>query len=250
MRRIRRFLFATLALGALVPGAATAGPDLTRTEPDVDRPLKWLVSAQNDNGGWGADVKDAAPDVATTAISDHLAHSPRPHDVGRRLRGDRPQKRHRLRRRRRREDAQGGDRDQRAGHAAAAQARPLHRHLPRRAGCCRRRCRRWPRARSAIASRRRCKSCVSKIERAQRADGSFSPDGWAGVSRDAFATGGLHAAKAAGATTSATVEQRAESHMLEQLRRRRRITSARRRRPASSSTRWPAPPRRRRAPAR
>ncbi len=58
-------------------------------------------------------------------------------------------------------------------------------------------------------------SCVSKIERAQRADGSFSPDGWAGVLSDAFAAGGLHAARAAGATTSPTVEQRAEHHMLE-----------------------------------
>src|ERR1700686_230508 len=68
MRRMRRFLLATLALFALVPGAATAGPDLTRTDPDLDRPLKWLVSAQNDNGGWGADIK-SPPDVATTAIS-------------------------------------------------------------------------------------------------------------------------------------------------------------------------------------
>jgi hypothetical protein len=69
MRRIRRLLLAALALGALLPGAAKAGPDLSRTDPDVERPLKWLVSAQNDNGGWGAEVKDAAPDVATTAIT-------------------------------------------------------------------------------------------------------------------------------------------------------------------------------------
>jgi len=68
MRRIRRFLFATLALSALLPAAATATPDLTRTDPDIERPLKWLVSAQNDNGGWGADIK-SPPDVATTAIS-------------------------------------------------------------------------------------------------------------------------------------------------------------------------------------
>jgi hypothetical protein len=58
-------------------------------------------------------------------------------------------------------------------------------------------------------------ACVSKIERAQRADGSFSPDGWAGVLSDAFATGGLHAAKTAGAATSPTVEKRAEQHMLD-----------------------------------
>ncbi|HEY1584581.1 MAG TPA: hypothetical protein VGH63_02770, partial [Polyangia bacterium] len=68
MRPIRRFLFATLALSALIPGSATAGPDLTRTDPDIERPLKWLVSAQNDNGGWGADIK-SVPDVATTAIA-------------------------------------------------------------------------------------------------------------------------------------------------------------------------------------
>src|SRR4051812_29591138 len=68
MRRIRRFLLATLALTALVPGAATATPDLTRTDPDIARPLKWLVSAQNANGGWGSEA-NALPDVATTAIS-------------------------------------------------------------------------------------------------------------------------------------------------------------------------------------
>ena len=68
MKRIRRFLLATLALTALIPGAAKAGPDLSKTDADVERPLKWLVSAQNDDGGWGPEVK-SAPDVATTAIS-------------------------------------------------------------------------------------------------------------------------------------------------------------------------------------
>src|SRR2546430_8121874 len=68
MRRIRRFLLAALILTALVPGAAKAGPDLSKTDPDLDRPLKWLVSAQNDNGGWGPEGK-SEPDVATTAVS-------------------------------------------------------------------------------------------------------------------------------------------------------------------------------------
>src|SRR2546423_13334214 len=68
MRRIRRFLLATLGMTALFPGAAKAGPDLSKTDADIERPLAWLVSAQNDNGGWGPEVK-SEPDVATTAIS-------------------------------------------------------------------------------------------------------------------------------------------------------------------------------------
>lgn len=212
MRRIRRFLLAALALGALVPGSATATPDLSRTEPDIDRPLKWLVSAQNDNGGWGAEVKDPAPDVATTAISTlsliRLGHTmsagayaattrrgvgyivaavektPR-EEIAINAPGTLPQRK------------LGRYIDTFLGAQALSEALPSMAPGKER-----------DRVKAAL------QSCVSKIERAQRADGSFSPDGWAAVLSDAFATSGLHAAKAAGATTSPTVEKRAEEHML------------------------------------
>src|SRR5215813_10615437 len=76
MRPSIRAILAAGALSALAPhsvqvaAAQTAGQaaKLARTEPEIDRPLKWLISAQNDDGGWGDGVK-TAPDVATTALS-------------------------------------------------------------------------------------------------------------------------------------------------------------------------------------
>jgi hypothetical protein len=212
MRRIKRFLLLTLALSALIPAAATATPDLSRTEPDVERPLKWLVGAQNDNGGWGSDVK-SAPDVATTAISGisliRLGHSmsagtyqastrkavgfvvtaiektPK-EEIAINAPGTLPQRK------------LGRYIDTFLGAQLLSEAMPS-----------------MPQGKERDRVKAALQSCVSKIERAQRADGSFSPDGWAGVLSDAFATGGLHAAKAAGAATSPAVEQRAEHHMLE-----------------------------------
>jgi hypothetical protein len=212
MRRIRRILFVTLALGALVPSAATAGPDLSRTEPDVERPLKWLISAQNDNGGWGAEVK-SAPDVATTAIVGlslvRLGHSttagqyqgatkkaveyvvraveqaPK-EEIAINAPGTLPQRK------------LGRFIDTFLGAQFLSEAVPSMKAGKER-----------DRVKAAL------QACVSKIERAQRADGSFSPDGWAGVLSDAFAGRGLYGAKAAGATVSATVEKRAAEHMIE-----------------------------------
>ncbi len=210
--RIRKVVWLTLALGALVPGSATAGPDLSRTEPDVERPLKWLVAAQNDNGGWGADVK-SEPDVATTAIAGlalvRLGHSagagqyqastrkaieyvvaavektPK-EEIAINAPGTLPQRK------------LGRYIDTFLGAQFLSEALPSMAQGKAR-----------DRAKAAL------QACVSKIERAQRADGSFSPDGWAGVLSDAFAASGLHAAKAVGATTSAAVEKRAEQHMLD-----------------------------------
>ena len=200
-----------LALTALVPGAATATPDLSRTEPDIDRPLKWLVAAQNVNGGWGSDP-GALPDVATTAISTisliRLGHTmsagayvkstkqgiayvvgavektPK-EEIAINAPGTLPQRK------------LGRYIDTFLGAQALSEALPSMAPGKER-----------DRVKAAL------QSCVSKIERAQRADGSFSPDGWAGVLSDAFATGGLHAAKAAGVTTSPTVEKRADDHMI------------------------------------
>src|SRR3954466_12044062 len=40
-----------------------------RDAPDLERPLAWLVAAQNQDGSWGAEVHSQSPDVATTAIA-------------------------------------------------------------------------------------------------------------------------------------------------------------------------------------
>src|SRR5688500_8774930 len=51
-------------LVCLAPSLALAAP----READFERPVKWLLAAQNDDGGWGAEAK-SKPDVATTALS-------------------------------------------------------------------------------------------------------------------------------------------------------------------------------------
>jgi hypothetical protein len=203
-------LLVTVA-SALLPDAASAGPDLSRTEPDVERPLKWLIGAQDSDGGWGPEAK-APADVATTAIAGialvRLGHTasqgqyqattrkavefvvraveqtPK-EEIAINAAGTLPQRK------------LGRYIDTFLGAQFLSETLPS---LP--AG--------KPRDRVKAA----LQACVSKIERAQRADGSFSPDGWAAVLSDAFAAGGLHAARAAGAPVSAAVEQRAEQHML------------------------------------
>src|SRR5262249_11803473 len=52
------------ALCALLSTHAPAAPP--PAEPDIRRPLDWLIAAQNDDGSWGDGVKDPHPDVATT----------------------------------------------------------------------------------------------------------------------------------------------------------------------------------------
>lgn len=212
MRRVRRLLLLVLGTAALIPGAATAGPDLSRTEPDVDRPLKWLVAAQNDNGGWGAEIKET-PDVATTAIAGislvRLGHTAAAgaHQASTRKAIDyvasavekTPKEEIAI-------NAPGTLPQRKLGRYIDTflGAQFLSEALPS-----------LPPGKQRDRVKAALQSCVSKIERAQRADGSFSPDGWAGVLSDAFAAGGLHGAKAAGATVSAAVEQRAEQRMLD-----------------------------------
>src|ERR1700682_5003491 len=48
-----------------MPVIAASGTD----QPDVQRPLAWLIAAQNTDGSWGEDVHSQNPDVATTAMA-------------------------------------------------------------------------------------------------------------------------------------------------------------------------------------
>ncbi len=212
MRRIRRMLLATLAFAALVPGAASAGPDLTRTEPDIERPLKWLVSAQNDDGGWGPEVKSPA-DVATTAIAGlslirlgHSAAAGTYHESTRKAVGYVVRAVERTPKEAIAINPPGTLPQLKLGRYIDTflGAQFLSEALPS-----------MPPGKERDRAKAALQACVSKIERAQRADGSFSPDGWAAVLSDAFASGGLHAARGAGATIDDKVEKRAEQHMLD-----------------------------------
>src|SRR6058998_568367 len=58
---------------AISPGGRPPPPentiDSSPTEPDVNRPLAWMIAAQNTDGSWGAEVHSQSPDVATTSIA-------------------------------------------------------------------------------------------------------------------------------------------------------------------------------------
>jgi len=66
-------LVAASGTGVVAPDRRLADPEsptsANRTEPDVDRPLAWMIAAQNSDGSWGADVHSQSPDVATTSLA-------------------------------------------------------------------------------------------------------------------------------------------------------------------------------------
>ncbi len=72
MRQLRSslVLLVTLNLSLLAQAGPPAQP-APKPKPkvaDVARPMAWLLAAQNDNGGWGAESK-TTPDVASTALA-------------------------------------------------------------------------------------------------------------------------------------------------------------------------------------
>ena len=182
-----------------------------RTEPDVERPLAWLIAAQNADGSWGADAHSQSPDVATTALAGiallRLGHTGTRGEFQENTRhaveyviaavqrtpadeiaiqgpGTLPQRK------------LGRNIDTFVAAQFLSEALPT---LPRdMAG----------RARDALAS------CVRRIERAQAADGSFAKDGWAPLLSSAFAANGLHAAALAGARVDAKKLARGDSNLM------------------------------------
>jgi hypothetical protein len=188
-----------------------ARQQIGRDAPDMDRPLQWLVSAQNQDGSWGAEAQSQAPDVATTAIAgiallrmgqtgsqgEFQTHTRRavdyvvsavqrapPDQIAVQEPGTLPQRK------------LGRNVDTYVAAQFLAEVLPT---LPRD--------RRAP-AEAALAD------CVRRIERAQGADGSFSKDGWAPLLSSAFAAGGLHAAALAGAKVDQTKLARADANLM------------------------------------
>jgi hypothetical protein len=182
-----------------------------RTEPDEARPLRWLLQAQNSEGGWGPEANTPA-DVATTSLSgiallrlgntpaagEHreatrralgfviraVERAPAP-DAFIQPEGTLPQ----------RKLGRGID-----TFLAAQFLGEAIRTMP--AGEDRRR------ASAALDL------CVAKIQALQREDGSFSKDGWAPVLSSAFAANGLYAAKDVGARVAPRTLARSEEYMM------------------------------------
>ena len=201
--------------GAIAPDRRLPPPESATpsnpTEPDMQRPLAWMIAAQNTDGSWGADVHSQSPDVATTSIAGiallRLGHT-----------GSRGE--FQANTRRAVEYVMGAVERAPADQIAVQDAgtlpqRKLGRNidtyvaaqflsealptLPRELR---------GRAEAALAN------CVRRIERAQTADGSFAKDGWAPLLSSAFAANGLHAAASAGAAVDAKKLARADANLM------------------------------------
>ena len=182
-----------------------------RTEPDVERPLAWMIAAQNSDGSWGADVHSQSPDVATTSLAGiallRLGHTGSRGEFQANTRraveyvmvaverapadqvavqdpGTLPQRK------------LGRNIDTYVAAQFISEALPT---LPRGLR---------GRAEAALAN------CVRRIERAQGTDGSFAKDGWAPLLSSAFAANGLHAAASAGASVDAKKLARADENLM------------------------------------
>ncbi|HTS80041.1 MAG TPA: prenyltransferase/squalene oxidase repeat-containing protein [Myxococcaceae bacterium] len=183
----------------------------TRSEPDIARPLRWLLQAQGADGGWGQEA-GAPADVATTSLSGiallrlgatgldpglteptrralryvvravERAPAPAAYIQGE---GTLPQRK------------LGRGIDTFLAAQFVGEALPSVPAGPER-----------ERTRAALDA------LVAKIQALQREDGSFSKDGWAPVLSSAFAANGLYVAKDVGATVAPGALARSEQYML------------------------------------
>src|SRR5438128_3743595 len=183
-----------------------------RTDPDLKRPLAWLIAAQNPDGSWGEEARSQNPDVATTAVAGiallRMGHAGSRGEFQTNTRraleyvvsaverapaeqvavqgpGTLPQRK------------LGRNIDTYVAGQFLAEALPT---LPRE---------QRGRAEAALAN------CVRRIERAQAADGSFAKDGWAPLLSSAFAASALHAAATAGAPVDAKKLARADANLMD-----------------------------------
>ncbi|MGZ6134521.1 MAG: hypothetical protein ACXWK9_08670 [Myxococcaceae bacterium] len=207
-----------LLLSALVVLSSADGPPVRpqpsrqdRAEPDIARPLRWLLQAQGQDGGWGTEA-GAPADVATTSLSGiallRLAQDgqgPALTEPTRRALGY-------VLRAVERAPALGayiqpeGTQPQRKlgrGIDTFLAAQFLGEALGS-----------LPGGRERERTRAALDLCVAKIQALQREDGSFSKDGWAPVLSSAFAANGLQVAKDVGAKVESQALARSEAYML------------------------------------
>ncbi len=205
---MHRIALCTALCALLSTHAPAAAPS---AEPDLRRPLDWLVAAQNDDGGWGDGIKDPHPDVASTALAGlalvRLGHT--------------------------------GSRGQHQEHtrravtyvAAAVERTPQGEIAINPPGTLPQRklgrnidtfvaaqflAEVLPTLRGPLQARaeRALGSVVKRIERAQAQDGSYSRDGWAPLLASAFANNGLYAAQRAGASVDKDVLAKGQAGLL------------------------------------
>ncbi len=203
-------LTVAIALAAVLSHHVAATPPAA--EPEIRRPLEWLVAAQNDDGSWGDGVKDAHPDVATTALAGlallRLGHSGSrgehqgstrravgylvaavertpPEEIAINPPGTLPQRK------------LGRNIDTFVAAQFLAEVLPTLPHGSLQS-----------RAETALAS------CVKRIERAQAQDGSYSRDGWAPLLASAFANNGLWAAQRSGVRVDKDVLAKGQANLV------------------------------------
>lgn len=195
-------------MNLLVLAVASA---VAATEPDVARPLHWLVDAQNTDGSWGADAHSTEPDVATTAISGlallrlgHTGAKGEYQDSTRRAVMYVATAVERTPANEIAVQAPGTLVQRKLGRNVDTfiAAQFLAEVLPTLHGQL------HDRAEKALAS------CVKRIEMAQAKDGSYSRDGWAPLLASAFANDGLYAAKRAGAKVDDQVLARGQAALV------------------------------------
>jgi len=182
-----------------------------RAEPDLGRPLRWLLRAQGDDGGWGTEA-GAPADVATTSLSGIALLRLAKQGQGESL--VEPTRRALLYVVRAVERAPApdayiqpeGTQPQRKlgrGIDTFLAAQFLGEALPG-----------MPAGNDRERARVALDRIVAKIQLLQRDDGSFAKDGWAPVLSSAFAARGLYVAKDAGASVAAKSIARSEEYML------------------------------------
>jgi hypothetical protein len=194
------------------PGPVQGEVHPERTDPEIQRPLVWLVAAQNEDGSWGDGVKDQHPDVATTALAglallrmghtgsrgEHQQSTRRAvgyvvaavertpqEEIAINAPGTLPQRK------------LGRNIDTFVAAQFLAEVLPTLPHGSLQS-----------RAETALAS------CVKRIERAQAQDGSYSRDGWAPLLASAFANNGLWAAQRAGARVDKDVLAKGQANLV------------------------------------
>ena len=201
----------TVLSSADAPPPRARPPVENRAEPDVARPLRWLLQAQGGDGGWGPEA-GAPADVATTALSGIALL--RVGQDGRDPALAAPTRRALLYVVRAVERAPAPDayiqpegtlpqRKLGRGIDTFLAAQFLGEALPA-----------LPPGSERERTRAALDLCVAKIEALQRDDGSFAKDGWAPVLSSAFAANGLYVARDVGAKVASRALARSEEYML------------------------------------